>query len=155
MMINGLSVQTGPRLARFIVFLLTATLGSCNRPRSAPEYSFGYYNDTGVEITDVRLSWLANQVTHQDGAGVLGTGGSGAASHEQPRPIPEKATVAWKTADGTGHSKDVAVVEAVVDPSNFSGTIFFKFTAAGDVKVVPITYAQRDQLAAQGKPAIP
>jgi hypothetical protein len=148
-------MYVGSRLVWYSVLSLVLAAVSCNRLSGPPEYSFGYYNDAGAEITDVRSDWRAKGTAYHDEAGILGVGGSGKASHEQPRPIPEKATVAWKTADGTGHSKDVAVVEAVVDPSNFSGTIFFKFTAAGDVKVVPITYAQRDQLAAQGKPAIP
>ena len=137
------------------VLSVTLAAASCSRRSNAPEYSLGYYNDTGAQITDVRSDWHAGGAAFHDEAGVLGVGGSGKASHEQPRPIPEKAVISWKTADGGAHAKEVAVAPLLDHPETFTGTIFFKFTVAGDVKVVPMTYARRDQLAAQGKPAIP
>jgi hypothetical protein len=76
------------------------------------------------------------------------------ASDAQPRPIPEKATVRWKTADGKAHGKDVEVAKLIADPPNFSGTIYFKFTADGSVAVVPLTYDEERRQAEHGKSAL-
>ena len=49
------------------------------------------------------------------------------------RPIPEEATVQWRTADGVMHSKTVAVRSAL--PADFSGSINFDIGEDEHVRV--------------------
>jgi hypothetical protein len=135
------------------ILLFAALLTSCSGPPGAPEYSVGFYNDTPGELTETRADWRVNGIAHHDEAGVLSPGAE-KASDEQPRPIPERATVTWRTADGKAHSKDVEVAKLIGDPSSFSGTVYFKFMADGNVAAVPLTYAQERQAAEHGKSAL-
>jgi hypothetical protein len=102
-----------------------------------PEYSLGFYNDTGTQITDSRADWHADGIAHFDGGGVLSPGAD-KVSHRDPRPIPSKTTVTWKTVDGKAHIQEVEVAKLVADPPKFSGTIYFKFTADDHVTVIPL-----------------
>lgn len=128
-----------------------AAMTSCeNVP---PEYSVGFYNATGGDITDARADWQAGGRAYHESLMILSVGAEGAAG-EQPRPIPESAAVTWKTADGKVHNAVVAVAKLIADPPGFAGTIYFKFGAEGGVTVVPLTYAQERQAAEHGRSAL-
>jgi hypothetical protein len=71
--------------------------------------------------------------------------------HQEFRPMPEKVTVEWKTADGNSHHQEVAVAKLVDQPATFSGTIYFRFNPDGTVTVVPLTYNQIDKLSLEQK----
>jgi hypothetical protein len=127
------------------VFAVLGPILSCDRAPSGPGYSTGFYNDTGAQITATRADWIAGGVSHYDEAGVLSPNAE-KATDGQPRPIPEKATVTWATADGNKHSKDVNVAKLIADPARFSGTIYFQFTADGQVIVVPLGGADEQDI---------
>lgn len=62
-------------------------------------------------------------------------------SHQNPNyPIPEKATIEWRTEDGKLHQKEVEVKRHV--PRNFRGDIQFEIDDNNEVKVkiVPDRY---------------
>jgi hypothetical protein len=117
-----------------------AAFGRGPHPRN-PEYSDGFYNATGQELTGVHITWVADGVPYRVGAGILGPGGTGKVSHFAPDPIPPRVTVWWRTADGEEHSRELEVASRVPDLKTFTGTIWFKFTAeaAGGVEVVPMS----------------
>ena len=57
-------------------------------------------------------------------------------THLSPRyPIPDKATVVWRTPDGVLHEKEVEVKRRV--PAKFHGDIFFKIDDQNNVTVEP------------------
>lgn len=135
---------------RLVSLALLSVLGGfpgCGKGNGGPPYGMGFHNETTATITDTRVDWTSDRGAFNDGAGILAAGADGTTSSD-PRPIPLKATVTWKTADGKPHSQVVEVANLIPEPAKFSGTIYFKFMSDGSVKVVPLTYTQIQNLAA-------
>ena len=124
-----------------------------------PEYSLGFYNATGRELTGVHVTWVADGVPYRVGAGIL-IPTAKAVSHFAPDPIPPRVTVWWRTPDGEdgedgeGHSREVEVASKVPDLRSFTGTVWFKFTADG-VEVVPMSEAEKLERAKQRRRVVP
>lgn len=125
----------------------------CTVDHDSPEYSLGFYNHTAAQINGTRADWQVDGRSHYDEGGVLPPS-IDKVSHQDPRPIPSRATVTWKTADGKSHSQQVAVGTLIPDPAKFSGTIYFVFDPDGSVRAVPLTYAEQWRFAEQRKMAV-
>jgi hypothetical protein len=138
-----------------VALLLILSLSGCSSKIDGdvggPEYSIGFFNATDGHISEARADWQTGGVAKQQEGGVMNAGAD-AVFHEQPRPIPQKATVSWRTSDTTMHHSDVEVSKLIADPATFSGTVYFKIAADGSVKVVPLTYEEIHRLAFAHKP---
>jgi len=144
------------RLLRVLVLVVSSVPGvaaGCDARKAEPGYSIGFYNDTDATLTNTRADWHANGAAHHEEAGFLSPHAE-KASDGEPQPIPEKANINWKTADGKVHSREVEIAKLIANPRQFSGTIYFKFTADGGVTVVPLTYADERKAAEHGKSAL-
>ena len=119
----------------------------CGMP---PEYGIAFKNDTPAYIKNARVDWQEKPWIWHETAGVLRPNADKGMGQE-PRPIPRKATVTWTDADGKPHAQDVEVAKLVTDPPRFSGTIYFRINPDATVTVVPLTYDQIDELAAEHK----
>ena len=119
-----------------------------------PEYSAGFYNATAHELTGVHITWEANHVPYRMGTGIL-IPRAEKESHSGPDPIPPKVTVHWTTDDGKEHTLDVEVASKVADLKGFTGTIWFKFTPAGGVEVIPMSEAEKEDRVNHDKRATP
>jgi hypothetical protein len=104
-----------------------------------PAYSISFVNGTLGQIREVRADWQAGGIPRHEGAVATMRAGIEAEFSDEPRPIPEKATVSWIAADGTPHHRDVEVSKLIRDPAGFAGIVYFKIVGDGDVKVVPLT----------------
>jgi hypothetical protein len=115
-------------LLLFLPFLLMA---GCQSVPKVQEYSIAVKNGTSAPIleVDVRFDKFSS------GGGYLRPGVS--KTYELvPFPIPEKATVYWKSKDGKSHEKTVEVMSAI--PKGFNaGDI--SFTIFEDEKVTVTT----------------
>ena len=87
-------------------------------------------NNTGKqELNDAHVSYGEFESV----GGVLVPGavaGHGGISH----PLPERATVQWRTPDGTLHSKEVAVRSQL--PKGFRGEVWFQIDDSSGVTVI-------------------
>lgn len=110
-----------------------------------PFYAIGFANRTSELLSDVRSEWVANGVKYAPSAGFLGTN-STKEDNEAPDPIPESATVIWKTPDGKEHRQTLIVAKKIKNISTWTGTVWFKFTEKG-VEVVPLSKKEMDDLA--------
>lgn len=106
---------------------------------NGPAYSINFVNDSPGQIREVRADWQANGVARHEGAVAMMNPGIEAGFSDEPRPIPEKATVSWITADGIAHRREVEVSKLIRDPARFAGIVYFKIVGDGDVKAVPLT----------------
>jgi hypothetical protein len=115
--------------------------GEIIRPANAPvvhepRYAWEFRNDTDVDIHGVGM--LAD--THESaGAGDLAVGHGGARESPGLDPIPARATIRWRTADGRHHEQEVEIAGRIADPKHFGGTIYFIYRRDGTWTVVPIT----------------
>ena len=111
------------RIAAAATLLLVLT---CSEP--AQPYNVAVKNATSARFQDAVVSFGEFRSL----GGSLPPG-----SHTRqgpiPYPIPDRATVTWRTADGVSHSKEVAVRPTV--PTDFRGSIFFDVVEGGDVRV--------------------
>jgi hypothetical protein len=144
------------RIAMYVVVPLVLTGGTtaCRKVNTVdrhPEYSFGFYNDTPLQISEARADWEVNGKAHTDGGGIMNPGIE-ALLHDEPRPIPPELVVSWTSADGSNHRQPVEVAKLIADPEKFYGVVYLKIEANGSVQVVPLTYEERDRLAIAHKP---
>jgi len=104
-------------------------------------YDIGFRSVGKGNLDEVELRWAANGRDYMAGAGFLSPGGTktnGLTNH--PPPIPEKATLTWKSPDGKHHKEEVAIRALVPDPNHFYGTIWIKFMPDGTPKVKPMSW---------------
>ena len=94
----------------------------------APDYGVAVRNLTSSLITDAHVTFGNFKST----GGAIDPG-IYKITHEIGEPIPEEATVEWRTADGRLHVKRVAVKSVI--PRNFSGRIFFEIMPDQTVRV--------------------
>lgn len=111
----------------------------------SPEYAIGFANRTPVEYTEVRVEWTSGGVKYSPSAGRLSTD-SRKEDNEAPDPIPDSATVVWKTPNGKEHRQTVIVAKKIKNIATWTGTVWFKFTDNG-VEVVPLSKKEMDDLA--------
>src|SRR5690606_4117607 len=103
-----------------------------------PAYGIGVKNATKITFDDVAIEYpTENGEMYRATFGVLVEGRYNKRSFE-PNPIPQRATVSWRTPDGKLHKRDVVVADRVPDIRSFKGTVWFKISAE-DVTVVPMT----------------
>lgn len=139
-------MRTDSRLSFIALAATLSCVVGCRLACGSPEYSMGFYDDTLTEITACRVEWQAGGHAEHEDLGILSPRET-AVSHQQPRPIPAKATVKWKTADGKPHIQEVEIAKLIVNVPQFAGTIYFKFIADDRVIVVPMTYTEIDHMA--------
>jgi hypothetical protein len=139
--------------SHFSCFALAGTLSAalgCGILFRSPEYSIGGYNDTATQIADSRVDWQSEGQHHHEDIGILSPR-EGKLYGQEPRPLPDKATLRWTTSDGAPHRQEIEIAKLIADPPKFSGTIYFKFTADGRVIVIPLTYDEQERLATEHK----
>ena len=98
-----------------------------------PVYNVAVKNATPEHLVDVRLSFgdFRSLTTQLRPGAHLRQG-------RVPHPIPDRATVTWRTPDGAVHTKEVAVKPAV--PADFSGDIFFDIEEGERVRTRAVPY---------------
>jgi hypothetical protein len=112
---------------------LTGLLLSLACANGVPMYNVAVKNATRQHLVDVHVSFgdfssLTTQL-HPD---------SHMRQGRVPHPIPDRATVTWRTPDGAVHKKEVAVKPAV--PADFSGDIFFDIEDGDRVRTRAVPY---------------
>jgi hypothetical protein len=117
---------------RILKYLLATLLSLPTLGCYGESYSVSVRNMTQATITDAHVSF--------DGFRSIGgtvDPGIYKSNVDVQRPIPEEATVEWRTSDNVSHRRVVKVRSAV--PARFRGEIFFEIMPDGTVKVVPRT----------------
>ncbi|MGA7617087.1 MAG: hypothetical protein WBX15_18120 [Thermoanaerobaculia bacterium] len=105
--------------------MLTMVLITC---ASTPTYNVVLRNATAEKITGAHVSYAGFRSV----GGVLVPGAMARQALVQ-KPVPQKAKVEWRTADGQLHVKEVAVKTAI--PERFSGDITFEILDHEQVRV--------------------
>ena len=125
--LHGRVTRRSQRMRRaLIIFVLF--LAYCSH---VGEYSVAIENRTGRQITDADLFYRGANFLAIGGSIAPGSGGVHLAVRA---PIPESATVQWRTPDGVLHRQEVEVRRNV--PRNFArGRIFFVVRADHTVEV--------------------
>lgn len=147
------------RLAIFVfVQLIAAAHYGCAPAAPAgdahgPDHQEGYYNATQNEIFDAIIYWSVGDRHDAHGYFLLPALGTKLVVSAVD-PIPDRATILWKTADGAAHRSEVKVANAIPDLKAFRGTVWYKFTE-NNVEVVPISYIEEDRRVAAMKPTHP
>jgi len=124
------------RLFRWSLFLvLVATMSipiGCGGRRA--KYGVAIKNETGEAIDDVDLTFGG----FKSAAGGYVADNGFAFDLDVPRPVPDKARLAWKGASGAARMKEVDVLPLM--PKSMDGiTIFFVIHKDGNVTVTPLT----------------
>jgi hypothetical protein len=119
-----------------------------------PQYDWGFYNASDEILRDVFIDWHVGDTPYREGAGALNSG-SGAESSFGFDPIPPSVTLTWRTQDGEKHKREVQVAGVIPDLANFTGIIWLKFTKDGDVAIVPMSKADREQRATHQRSSFP
>ena len=124
--------------ASLLGIVLVGTGTRCARRAELPQYKMAFYNGTTGHIMEARADWM---VDGHAGKAEGGAANPGVSKVEmlRPQPVPEIATVKWRTANGISHKREVEIKKLIAAPDRFDGTIFLKIAESGTVTVVPLT----------------
>lgn len=93
--------------------------------------------DYGVAVRNLTAQELAEASVNFDGFSSIGgvlPSGIYKITYDVGRPIPDRATVRWRSPDGALQTRIVKVRDVV--PRNYGGRIFFEIMPDGNVRVV-------------------
>jgi len=108
-----------------VISVLAAAISGC---RTTSDYNVSIRNVGGSVINDAHVSYS----DFQSVGGIIVPGGG--CKHLFPdHPIPETATVEWRTEDGVMHREEVEVLKLV--PKGFRGDIQFEIDDDNSVTV--------------------